>query len=155
MALDVASIDFGSGAEWERITIPTPTYQSDFPGNDWKTNTTTPDNNIYSSILTNIEPGVYRVRGWMFASGKQRWDDSMYDVPLWGLRAKQESGYKIYYRYKSHTMESPYSTLVYIEEVFIVPPSASLFNLWLFDYSYFVFNNHSHYTDLILEKMVD
>ena len=29
------------------------------------------------------------------------------------------------------------------------------FNLWLFDYSYFVFQDHTHASDLILEKMVD
>ena len=170
MAIDVASIDFGSGAEWEQITIPAPTYHEDFPATaEFSKDTSdnvTPNENIYSSILTTISPGIYRIRGWMFASGHRRFgtglssSDRFADTPLWGLRKKQESGSwpynsPMYFRYKTETNENPYSTLVYKEEVFIVPPSASLFNLWLFDYSYFVFQDHTHASDLILEKMVD
>lgn len=164
MALDVASIDFGSVAEWEQITIPVPTYHEDFPAVSEYNKTdyiTTPNSNIYSSILTSLDPGVYRVRGWMFASGLHRFyngssGDTYNDTPLWGLRKKSEASHDgTYYRYKTNTNENPYACLVYKEEVFIVPPSASLFNLWLFDYSYFVFQDHTHASDLILEKMVD
>lgn len=158
MAVDVHEISFSGSAEWEQVQIPTPTYHTDFPNVSeyGGTEITQAPAGVYSSIVTNVEPGTYKVKGWVFASEYHRFTESGADVfadtPLWGLRKKNDAG-KTYYRYKP-SGENPYSGLVYMEEVFVVPDTASSFNLWLFDYSYYVFNNHSN-QDLILEKMVE
>lgn len=163
MAIDVASIDFGSGAEWEQITIPVPTYHQDFPTSisGGSENQNVAHTDVYSVILTDITPGVYRVKGWVYSSNAHRFHfpntesnkDEFSYTPQWALRLKNDTGINFFHSVPDG-VAGYYTTLHYKEEVFIVPEIASQFNLWLYDYSYYALGNHNN-PGLILEKMVD